>query len=152
MPNSQPLFTIATVCFNAQSTLPATLQSLKEQASPPATQHVIVDGGSTDGTLSLIQAYARTSPMQVTTLSEPDKGLYDAMNKALALAQGRYIAFLNAGDRLHSPRTLALMASRIGQRQCCAVYGETDIVDAQGRFLSHRRLKGPAKASTPSPQ
>ena len=81
----------------------------------------------------------------IRVVREPDKGLYDAMNKALEHATGDYIVFLNAGDRLHSPDTLQQVFGHIDMNASlpAILYGETDWVDGQGRFIRHRRLQAP---------
>lgn len=145
-------FTVATVTYNAASTLPATLASVAGQ-DYPLVEHLIIDGASTDETPALLQRYgeenaARQDAHTVSILSEPDRGLYDAMNKAISRAKGDYIVFLNAGDRLHSSHTLTLLARQLrhwpGQLPA-VLYGQTDLVDAGGRFLRHRRLQAPAR-------
>lgn len=136
------LFSVITVTFNAERTLPRTLRSVERQTFRPL-QHIIMDGASTDGTMALVAAYRqRNADIAVVAVSEPDGGLYDAMNKALARAEGEYVVFLNAGDQLHAPDTLACLA-RIAANRPGVLYGETDIVDDAGRFLRHRRLQAP---------
>lgn len=149
-------FTIATVCYNAADTLRTTLQSVEEQQYP-AVEHLIIDGASKDETLALLQHYRECNALrpaaerhEVVFRSEPDRGLYDAMNKALLLARGDYILFLNAGDRLHTPTTLsdiaASLADGLPSAQLPAVlYGHTDLVDAEGQFVRHRRLSPPER-------
>lgn len=137
----QPRFSLVTVTWNAAATLPATLESTAAQTFRDF-EHLVIDGASSDGTLRLVQAYRDANPdIAVTLVSEPDRGLYHAMNKAIPLARGRHLVFLNAGDRLHSPHTLAALAPLDG----AVLYGETDLVDAEGRFLRHRRLQAPRK-------
>lgn len=139
----QPRFSLVTVTYNAARTLPATLASTAAQTFRDF-EHLIIDGASTDGTLPLVQAYREANPyLAVTLVSEPDGGLYHAMNKAIPLARGRHLVFLNAGDRLHSPQTLASIAPLDG----AVIYGETDLVDAAGHFLRHRRLQAPPQLS-----
>jgi len=145
-----PSFTIATVTYNAKATLQTTLESVNEQ-DYPAVEHLIIDGGSSDGTLDLMKKYEEENqkqggPHKIRLVSEPDNGLYDAMNKALRLASGDYIVFLNAGDRLHTSDTLSRLASKVKEwdgKQPAILYGETDLVDAKGHFLRHRRLQAP---------
>jgi glycosyltransferase involved in cell wall biosynthesis len=79
----------------------------------------------------------------IVVVSERDNGLYDAMNKALQLAKGDYVVFLNAGDMLHADDTLERMADKIGNNRYGVVYGDTDIVDAEGHFIAPRRLRPP---------
>lgn len=139
-------FTLVTCTYNAASTLGRTLKSVAAQTWP-YVEHIIVDGASTDTTVSMVDAYRsaeeqRSSEHQVVVVSEPDKGLYDAMNKGLRLIHGTYVVFLNAGDMLPLPTTLETIASNVREdEQLPAVlYGDTDIVDAEGHFLRHRRL------------
>ena len=147
--NILPLITIATVTYNAEATLHHTLDSVAAQ-DYARIEHLIVDGLSTDKTLSLIQRYVEqnNNRHQIRLTSEPDEGLYDAMNKALAMTTGEYIVFLNAGDKLHSPNTISRVVacaewSKGNQRNPAILYGETDLVDNEGRFLRHRRLSTP---------
>src|SRR5690606_41497725 len=97
-----PVLSIITVTFNCRDLLPRTLESVQEQ-SFPGIEHVVVDGASTDGTLDLIRAHADRLGSWV---SEPDKGIYDAMNKGLHMARGEYVLFLNAGDTFFSKDTV----------------------------------------------
>lgn len=144
-----PTVTVVTVTYNAERTLPRTLESVAEQAYPHV-EHLIVDGCSKDRTMEQIHRYVdgntgKTHVIQV--IREPDRGLYDAMNKALEHATGRYIVFLNAGDRLHEADTLQRLFAPLSQMPCgewpAILYGETDCVDGEGRFLRHRRLQAP---------
>src|SRR5690606_30099751 len=103
-----PVLSIITVTFNCRDLLPRTLESVQEQ-SFPGIEHVIVDGASTDGTLDLIRAHADRLGSWV---SEPDKGIYDAMNKGLHMARGEYVLFLNAGDTFFSKDTVGEVSPR----------------------------------------
>ncbi len=137
-----PKFSIITVTFNAGATLEDTIQSVITQ-SYRNLEYIIIDGGSKDRTLDIIERY-RTHIHAV--VSEPDKGLYDAMNKGLKLATGDYICFLNAGDELHEDDTLLLMVHSITENALPDVlYGETAIVDEEGHFLRMRRLSAPER-------
>lgn len=138
----KPLFSIITVTYNAARTLQRTLDSVRCQ-SCRLFEHIIVDGGSSDDTLRLIEA--DTAGMQQrTVISEPDNGLYDAMNKGMGLAKGDYLIFLNAGDRFASCETLQLIADKIMANDYPGVvYGQTDLVDDSGRRLGPRHLTAP---------
>ncbi|WP_455667116.1 glycosyltransferase family 2 protein [Phocaeicola sp.] len=137
-----PKFSIITVTYNAAKVLEDTIQSIVTQTYKN-TEYIIVDGGSTDGTLEIIQKYKEHIH---TVVSEPDKGLYDAMNKGIKLATGDYICFLNAGDGLHEDDTLQQMVHSItGTELPDVLYGETEIVDSEGHFLHMRRLSAPEK-------
>lgn len=143
--------TIATVTWNAASVLQRTLDSVASQ-DYPNVEHLIIDGLSKDATMQMVNAYkqANTTPHQIVVISEPDKGLYDAMNKALTNATGDYILFLNAGDKFHTPQVLSQVAAVAqanadGYMLPGVIYGHTDIVDDNGTFIQHRRLAPPEK-------
>ena len=104
-----PKFSIITVTYNAGAVLEDTIQSVITQTYKNV-EYIIVDGGSKDRTLQIIEQYKEHIH---TVISEPDKGLYDAMNKGIKLATGDYLCFLNAGDELHEDDTLQLMVHSI---------------------------------------
>ena len=139
---------IATVTYNAADHIERTIESLEDQ-DYEHVEHVIIDGNSQDRTLEIVQHYLERNshaehPHEIVCRSEPDEGLYDAMNKALDLASGDYILFLNAGDTLASSHTLSEIAA-LAESQPGVIYGDTDIVDEGGNFIRHRRLTPPEK-------
>ncbi len=144
-------FTIITCTFNAEHELQRTLDSVFHQ-SYADVEHLILDGLSSDRSVEMAQTYklrsdeARTGH-EVVVCSERDSGLYDAMNKGIARATGDYIVFLNAGDTFPSEATLEHIAHSIGDGEALpgVIYGDTDIVNDEGRFLRHRRLHPSAK-------
>lgn len=139
MPNP-PLFSIITVTFNAESTITPTLKSVDEQ-SFRGYEHLIIDGRSKDSTLAAISA--RHSSLR-KVISEADNGIYDAMNKGISIAQGKYLIFLNAGDRFHSPDTLRHIADAIQvSNYPGVVYGQTQLVDNKGQYIAERHLTAP---------
>lgn len=85
--------TVVTVCFNAEKVLEQTMLSVLSQTYKDI-EYLVIDGGSKDGTLDIIKKYSD----KVKWISEPDKGIYDAMNKAVKMASGEWINFMNAGD------------------------------------------------------
>lgn len=102
-PNHSPVtISVITVCYNSAATIAAALQSVADQ-SWPHIEHIVIDGGSSDGTLGIVRGF----PHLAQVVSEPDKGIYDAMNKGLARASGDVICFLNADDYYASPQVLA---------------------------------------------
>lgn len=149
-PGPELKITVATVTYNAAPLLERTLRSIAAQ-DYPYVEHVIVDGNSTDSTLPLFHRYQEANsnaPVrhELVCRSEPDDGIYDAMNKALRLVTGRYVCFLNAGDTLPSSHTLSHIARAATEGNLPAViYGDTDIVDAAGHFVRHRHLSPPAR-------
>ncbi|NDW12175.1 glycosyltransferase [Bacteroides sp. 214] len=135
-----PKFSIITVTYNAESVLESTIQSVVNQ-SYRLFEYIVIDGASTDGTLNIIHSYNEHIH---TLVSEPDKGLYDAMNKGLALATGDYVCFLNAGDSFYSPETLGNMVNTLeGTSLPDVLYGETALVDSKRHFVRMRRLSAP---------
>ena len=140
--------TYITITYNAEAVLKRTLDSVLCQDYPKIS-HFIIDGASTDGTMAIIDDYVRRSNKadnghRVHVTSEPDKGIYDAMNKGLRSIDGSYVCFLNAGDFLPAPDIVSRIVEQISEKDSPAVlYGDTDIVDSEGRFLHHRRLSPP---------
>ena len=143
--------TYVTITYNAASVLQRTLDSVLAQDYPDIL-HLIIDGASTDDTMQLVNDYIERSnaadnghSIQVT--SEPDKGIYDAMNKGLRSITGDYVCFLNAGDFLPASDTVSRIVEKVGDQSPAVLYGDTDIVDGEGRFLHHRRLAPPEHLS-----
>lgn len=111
---------IVTVCFNSVATIEETIRSVREQTYE-SVEHVIVDGGSTDGTQEVVGRYnGRIKKF----ISEPDRGIYDAMNKGLALAGGDVVAFLNADDVYASPGVIRDVVSAMRAGDTDGVYGD----------------------------
>ena len=154
------ILSIITVTYNASATLRRTLDSVEAQTAPELIEHIIVDGASTDGTLTMINDYSRRNGGRypVIVKSEPDRGLYDAMNKAIDIAGGDYLCFLNAGDRLHAPSTIAdtlgpaspLFRQNGNADDIAVIYGDTDIVDNEGHYLRPRHLLPPEHLTSSS--
>lgn len=136
------LFTVITVTYNAEHTLLRTLKSVQEQTYQKI-EHIIVDGKSTDSTVQLIKQY---KTKHTRWISEKDNGIYDAMNKATAMAKGEYICYLNAGDAFYEKETAEkLIAIAKQYKHPDILFGETVIVDNKGKFLHNRRLKAPKR-------
>ena len=109
---------IITVSYNSAATIGDTLRSVAAQTHPDI-EHIVVDGDSTDATLDVVRAEGRHL---ARVLSEPDRGIYDAMNKGLRLASGDFVGFLNADDMLATPHTAARIADAASTAD--AVYGD----------------------------
>jgi glycosyltransferase involved in cell wall biosynthesis len=133
-----PLVSVITVVWNAAATLPRTIASVREQRSAVELEYIVVDGGSTDGTLALID----TDDVDLW-ISERDAGIYDAMNKGVALARGEIVVLINADDWL-LPGALAAVCQRFAERpECGVVYGDI-VVDGAGA-RSSVRFRPPAR-------
>ena len=148
-------FTVITITYNAEAVLERTLQSVLCQTHEDV-EHLIIDGASTDGTLAMAERYKAESDAselghKVIIRSEPDDGIYDAMNKGLTQASGDYIIYMNAGDSFPKEDTLETIAHRCRLNELpsdelpAVLYGNTDIVDGEGRFLYPRRLQPPQR-------
>ena len=148
-------FSIITCTYNASEVLQRTLDSVMSQTWGQI-EHIIVDGASKDSTMAMAEAYRRRSAEEETEQdiiikSEPDRGLYDAMNKGLQLATGDYVVFLNAGDVLPTDETLENISNDVNERSDgrlpAVLYGDTNIVDNNGELLRPRRLVPPDNLS-----
>lgn len=132
---------IITVCFNSEKTIVDTFRSVAEQ-SHPDIEHVIVDGGSSDQTVSIIEKYASLQAVgRVRWLSEADQGLYDAMNKGLKLCTGEVVGFLNADDYYAYSDFIADLAALFEKDSVEAVYADLNYVAAQDTLQVIRRWK-----------
>ena len=136
----QPKFSIITITYNAASVIEPTLQSVLSQTYTNY-EYMLIDGGSKDDTV----AKAKASGIEFAHIvSERDNGIYDAMNKGIALATGDYLCFLNAGDAFHGPDTLQTIANAATREEFPDVlYGETAEVDDARNFVRMRRLQAP---------
>ena len=114
----QPLVTVITVCYNAREMLLRTMNSVWAQTYKHV-EYVIVDGASTDGTLELLEEYGGRIDHWV---SESDKGIYDAMNKGVSMAKGKWVIFMNAGDCFADNHVLENVFSV--PRQADVIYGD----------------------------
>jgi glycosyltransferase involved in cell wall biosynthesis len=105
-------------------------------------EYVVVDGASTDGTVDIVKRYQNRIAKFIT---EPDKGIYDAMNKGLALATGDYVIFMNSGDEFYDKETVEKVFATATNADI--YYGETEMVNQQRESLGQRRHKAPANFS-----
>lgn len=112
---------VITVCFNAEKVIEETIKSVLKQTYQNK-EYIIVDGASGDGTLDVVRRYAVSAGIRY--LSEPDHGIYDAMNKGSEMAEGGYIQFLNAGDLLADETVLERIAEQIEKTKADVVYGD----------------------------
>jgi glycosyltransferase involved in cell wall biosynthesis len=123
--SNKPLLTVITVVFNGAATIEHTICSVIEQTHD-SVEHIIIDGGSTDATLDILRKYEDRIDYW---MSEKDAGIYDAMNKGIALARGSYIGMLNADDFFASPSALETVATNLEGSNVDAVFACLDIVD-----------------------
>jgi glycosyltransferase involved in cell wall biosynthesis len=124
-----PSLTIITPCLNAVATLPATIASIREQAYP-GLEHIVVDGGSTDGTVDLLRATE-----DIRWISEPDRGLSHALNKGIAMATGEVIGELNADD-VYEPGALTAVGEALRDHpEAQWLTGYCRIIDGDGQEI-----------------
>ncbi|MFK7798470.1 MAG: glycosyltransferase family 2 protein [Aureispira sp.] len=135
MSTNLPLVSIITICYNAAATIEKTLQSVAQQ-DYPHVEYLIIDGKSKDDTLRIVGQYEEVVSR---VISEPDKGIYDAMNKGLQYATGEYIWYVHADDQIYAPDTLSqIMANHQNED---FIYGKALLVNEQGieRSLETRK-------------
>lgn len=141
--SGMPCVTVVTVVFNSADVLEETIHSVADQ-SYGNIEYIIVDGASTDGSVDIIRKHESSVDLWV---SEPDDGIYDAMNKGVAHAKGEWVVFMNAGDRFFSDATLA---SLVGQIAGCpdVVYGDVQILKngRPAQVIPSRKVAVPLRA------
>lgn len=115
---------VITVCFNSVDTIEDAIRSVAEQTYSDV-EHIIIDGGSTDGTQDVV---ARFHGVVSTWISEPDNGIYDAMNKGIAVASGDVVGFLNADDIYAHPGVLSKVVEAFAADHVDACYGDVVFV------------------------
>lgn len=132
-----PKLTVITIVYNNVRDIERTINSVLNQTYPKI-EYIIIDGKSTDGTLAIIEKY-RSKVSKI--VSEPDKGIYDAMNKGLALATGDYVLFMNSGDEIFDEHTVQdIFDSAPGAD---IYYGETEMYNDAWQSLGRRRHEAP---------
>ena len=133
---------IITVVYNSEKYIRRTIESIVGQ-DYPAIEYIIIDGKSKDTTMQIVNEYRDRIAVIV---SEPDKGLYDAMNKGLRLATGSYVLYINSGDALSSPTLLSDIFNNV-PADSDVIYGDTQITDEEGNILHNRRHRPPEQLS-----
>ncbi len=132
----QPKLSVITVVYNNVKDIERTMLSVLNQTYPNI-EYILVDGLSIDGTLDIIKKYQD----KVKLISEKDEGIYDAMNKGLAMATGDYVLFMNSGDEIYAPDTVAKVFATANDADI--YYGETEMMRENGQNLGRRRHKAP---------
>ena len=140
MSNIYPKVSFITVVFNNRENLEKTIAAIRNQKYTN-TEIVIIDGGSTDGTLDVVE---KSKDIIAYSISEKDNGIYDAMNKGLRAAKGDYVWFMNSGDIPYNDDTLMDVFKTVKDGDF--YYGDTDMVDETGKSFGNRTLKVPPKA------
>ena len=129
---------VVTIVYNDIQHIEKTILSVLGQ-SYSNIEYIIIDGGSNDGTIDLIKKYSDNISFW---LSEPDNGLYDAMNKGIENVSGDFICFLNSGDLFYDNNTVENLLSN-NDSNIDVFYGETIIIDDDNNIKGKRRLAAP---------
>ena len=137
--NATPKISVITVVFNGEKHIGRTIESVLGQTYK-ALEYIIIDGKSTDGTLGIVNGYKGIHKV----VSEPDNGLYDAMNKGLKESTGDYVWFLNSGDQIYSRDTIEKLVEGLPGSPD-VIYGGTMIIDEAQNEVGDRRLRPPAR-------
>ncbi len=127
----KPKITLVTVCYNAEKQLEDTIKSVLEQTYANK-EYILIDGNSNDGTLEIITKYANYLAYYV---SEPDRGIYDAMNKAVSHAGGEWILFMNVGDSFYDSDVLQKIFAYEIDRKYAVLYGDTAVCFRWGKSI-----------------
>jgi len=145
---------IITVTYNAEQVLEKTLLSILNQSNQQF-ECILVDGQSKDGTVPLIQRfeqqiknqeYPGIKPDQFRWISEPDRGLYDAMNKGIDMATGDFVWFMNAGDKIYDRDTIRKIVELYNiEPECDLIYGQTIMIDEEDQEVGERHKIAPKK-------
>jgi glycosyltransferase involved in cell wall biosynthesis len=131
-----PDISIVTPCLNPGALLKLCCASVRDQTGL-AVEHIVVDGGSTDGTVEWLKLQSG-----LVWISEPDAGMYDAINKGLRVARGRLVAYLNC-DEQYLPDALATVVRMFDGTDVDVLLGDVVIVDALGQYLCSRQVLSP---------
>ena len=131
-PDSRPGLAVVTPSFNSRHTIRETLESVRSQGYP-RLEHLVIDGGSTDGTLDILKEFPR-----VRWISEKDEGHYHAMNKGIAMATADVIGILNADDCYRPGALLAVGTAFAAHPEWDAAFGDVVFVDGEGREIFRR--------------
>jgi len=130
MPATAPRVTVATVVYNGAADIARTLESILSQ-DYPNVELIVIDGGSCDGTRGIVERYG---DRVATFVSEPDRGIYDAMNKAIELASGEFVLFMNCGDTFAGTGSLSAAARALEPGTPQVVFGAWQRKDEGGRL------------------
>ncbi len=128
--NNQVKISIITATFNSSATIATCIASVNAQTHENI-EHIIIDGASTDGTVEIVKSF----PSVGNFISEPDKGIYDAMNKGIQLSTGDVIGLLHSDDVFYSPEILEKIANLFSQTDIQGVYGNLVIVNAEDNIV-----------------
>mgnify|MGYP000895745767 FL=1 len=130
-PNRYPLISIITVVYNCKDDLEMTIKSIIDQTYPNI-EYIVIDGNSNDGTIDIIKKYQNKITYWI---SEPDEGIYDAMNKGIRQSTGDWINFMNAGDRFYDQNILSSLFIPVPKPSTDIIYGDTEFIYTFGKYI-----------------
>lgn len=139
MSQKSPILSVITVVYNDEKNIERTIQSVLRQTYPHI-EYIIIDGASKDNTINIINKY---KDQIAKIVSEHDKGIYDAMNKAIKIATGDYLLFMNSGDEIYAAHTVDHLFALSADADI--YYGETEMINDQLESLGRRRHQAPEK-------
>lgn len=140
---NDPVLSVITVVYNNVRDIERTMLSVLNQTYPHI-EYIVIDGVSTDGTIDVLKKYEHL----VRVVIEKDKGIYDAMNKGLAMATGDYVLFMNSGDEIYDAATVENVLTT--EPGADIYYGETEMFDETWKSLGQRRHKAPERLTKAS--
>lgn len=130
---------IITVCYNSEATIRKTIESVLAQTCPPM-EYIIVDGSSSDGTLAVVKEFAEqfaAANIDLRIVSEPDKGIYDAMNKGIRMARGQLVGIINSDD-WYEPIALETAVNTMAEEPYDLFYADINLIRANGSVIVKR--------------
>lgn len=145
---SGPLVSVITVCYNSETHIAEAMESVLAQ-SYPHVEYIVVDGGSTDSTMDIVRSFAERFGERLTWASEPDDGIYDAMNKGIALCSGELIGLLNSDDAYLPDAVERIVAAFRAEPDAGAIFGDVEVVSQDGSSLRTEVAATPAPGSLP---
>jgi glycosyltransferase involved in cell wall biosynthesis len=138
MTGFKPTLSVITIVYNDVKNIEHTLLSVLQQTYTNI-EYIVIDGNSNDGTTEIIKRYQNRI---AKFICEKDEGIYDAMNKGLAISTGDYVLFMNSGDEFYAPDTVENVFASADDADI--YYGETEMIDSNRQSLGKRRHKAPA--------
>lgn len=147
-PEGTPLVSVVTVCFNSQAHIAEAMQSVLDQTYANV-EYLVIDGGSTDSTMDIVRSFEERFGGRLRWVSEPDNGIYDAMNKGIALCSGDLIGLLNSDDTYLPDAIEGIVSAFRAEPDVGAVFGDVDVVSQDGSLLRTEVAVTPAPGSLP---
>ena len=132
---------IITVCHNSQNTIEETINSVINQSAQHQIEYIIIDGASTDRTINIIKEYQKS--YSINLVSEPDEGIYDAMNKGVKIAKGEWIIFLNSDDYFFNQDVIKNIMLKLDSSSADIIYGSTEF-----RYKHFKQIRNPKPLNT----